>query len=326
MTKKIIEAAKLLPNGGKSFPVCLISEGESSRGRYPAAFFNEKNAAALSGVLSFPKHPEDYDRPDLRDPLTAVATIGPEVVVKRDPKTGQLGLWGEYIVPKSKPHVAEHLEEFADRLALSVFAECDGYDDPVDGKFVYTDIDPTYPYRSVDLVIAGGRGGKFEKIAESLGFLPDKTSATAEEKEASNMEIEKEIGELNKSVSGLTKIVEGLVTKLDGSAKADAQVEADAAAVEKIVESRFSEYDKAVGLIAEAGLTESQQASLRALAKTGEDVAPHIESAKKILAEAAALSQKLNEDKDGKLIAEAHLGGGDKKTVAFGVAGFGEVR
>ena len=90
----------------------------------------------------------------------------------------------------------------------------------------------------------------------------------------------------------------------------------DSTAVKTAVESRLSEYDKAVDLITEAKLTESQSQSLRALAKEGVEIAPHLESAKKVLAEARA--------SDG--ASDQHLGGGGAGSVGvLDVPGFGRV-
>lgn len=119
------------------------------------------------------------------------------------------------------------------------------------------------------------------------------------------------------ALAPLTKVVEGLVSVVEGKAKADAQAEADATAVQKAVEGRLAEYDKAVGLISEAKLTESQAASLRELALKGEDITPHVETAKKVLAEARALANPST---------DTHLGDGSTSTVTdFAVPGFGKV-
>lgn len=126
---------------------------------------------------------------------------------------------------------------------------------------------------------------------------------------------------------GLGKAIEGLVSTLTGKAKAELQVEADETAVKKAVESRLGDYDKAVGLITEAKLTESQSASLRALALAGVDIAPHIEHEKKVLAEALALAGSTDDTDSTEhgRVAE-HLGGGSNKD-AFDVTipGFGKV-
>ena len=324
MSKRIHEAGTIsLDPTTQKYRVLLINEGKGSSAYYPREFFTEENAAALAGSLSFPGHPRDLQRPEQRDPLTAIGSIGDTVTIEEN--SGLMGFWGEYRPAKSRPEVGIYLAEFADKLGLSVYADSEGRTDSSTGQYIAESIDGSDPYRSVDLVVGAGRGGKFDRIAEGLRRITE-ASATAGEKEVSQMEIKELSDDFTKKFEGLTKIVEGLVSTLDGTAKAKLQVEADTSAVDKIVESRLADYDKAVGLISDAKLTESQSASLRARALKGEDVAPYIEEAKTILAEARAVAAP-EEDGTGGRIAENHLGGGDNKGNAWtaSVAGFGKV-
>src|SRR5690606_22408874 len=103
-------------------------------------------------------------------------------------------------------------------------------------------------------------------------------SATAGEEEVTHMEIK----ELADKVDTLTKLVENLAAAQEGKAKADLQAQVDDAAVKKAVESRLADYDKAVSLISEAKLTESQAEGLRELAKQGVDITSHVEREKKV--------------------------------------------
>jgi|GEM_PF-3398394 len=316
MTKRIYESATIAyDKKKKALRVVLITEGSGSSSDFGREFFTQENADLLAGSLSFPGHPEDLERPEYRDPMGAIGSIGDVIDVEE--VDGLMQMSGDYLPSKSKPQVAEYLNEYASKLALSIYSDSEGRADPSTGKWIAESLTPIDPFRSVDLVVAAGRGGKFEKqLAESLRQLTE-ASATAGEKEVTHMDKDIEL-----RFDGLTKIVEGLVSTLEGKAKAGLQVEADTTAVEKAVEGRLSDYDKAVGLISEAKVTESQSASLRALALTGVDVAPAIEDAKKVLAE--ALASKEDDDKDGK-IAE-HLGGGtDKTDTGFDVPNFGKV-
>lgn len=320
MTRRINEAGTITvdPTSNK-FRVLLINEGKGSSAEFPREFFTPENASALAGALSFPGHPFDLQKPEHRDPLTAIGYIGENVTIEEN--DGLMGFWGEYNVAKSRPEVSAYLAEFADKLGLSVYADSEGRADASTGKWIAESISRTDPYRSVDLVVAAGRGGKFDRVAEGLRRITE-ASATAGEKEDNLMEIKELSDDFTKKFDGLTKIVEGLVSTLDGTAQAKLQIEADTSAVDKIVESRLADYDKAVGLISDAKLTESQSASLRALALKGEDVAPHIEAAQKVLAEARAVGDA----PEGGRIAENHLGGGASNTdIGFDVAGFGRV-
>lgn len=316
MTKRIHEAGTIsIDAKTQKFRVCLITEGEGSSATFPRSFFVAENAQALAGSLSFPGHPADIERPDARNPLSAIGSIGDVVTIEE--VEGKMGFWADYIPAASKPEVGAYLAEYADKLGLSIYADSDGHADPETGRWVAESISPNDPYKSVDLVVAAGRGGKFERVAEGLRRIQE-ASATAGEKKENLMEIKDVEKVVADALSPLTKVVEGLVSALEGKAKADLQVEADADAVAKAVEGRLGDYDKAVGLISEAKLTESQSASLRELAKTGVDITPHVETAKKVLAEARA---GLNGNTD-----DAHLGdGGSGGTVKLAVAGFGKV-
>lgn len=315
MTKCFFHEAGVLSldAAGSKFRVRLINEGEGSSAIYPREFFTEANAQALAGSLSFAGHPDDLDQPEQRNPLAAIGYIGEAVTIETD-ESGQVAFWGEYNVAKSKPEVMAYLTEFSDRLGLSIYAEGQGRRDPKTGKYIAESLNPDNPYRSVDLVVAAGRGGKFDRMVESLRRITE-ASALAEGKEVDLMEL-KELGE---QVSKLTVLVESLVTTLTTKAVAEAQVEADSAAVITAVESRLADYDKAVVLISEGKLTDSQSAELRARALKGEDIAPLVESAKKILAEAVAFVNKDEND------SAAHIGGGAVANIGFDVAGFGKV-
>jgi len=318
-TKRIAESGTISVNPTtKALRVCLITEGAGSSADFPREFFTQANADALGGSLSWPAHPVDLSKPYQRDPLTAIGQIAEQVTIEEH--DGKLSFWGEYIPAKSKPQIAEYLAEFGHKLGLSVYGDSDGHNDSTTGRWIAESLDGGDPYKSVDLVVAAGRGGKFEKVAESLGLIT-KASATAGEEEVSQMEIK----EVNDSVVALTKVVEGLVSTLTGKAKADLQVEVDTAAAEKLAEARLADYNKAVGLISEAKLTESQSESLRTRAMKGEDITGAVEHEKKVLAEALA-SVNAGDDDEGKQRIAEHLGGGDPKgAVDYDIPGFGQV-
>lgn len=326
MTKRIHEAGTLSVAADGSFRVLLISEGTGSSADYRREFFTQKNAEALAGNLSFPKHPADLMRPEHRDPMSAIGSIDETVTIEEH--DGKLGFWSRFIPAKSKPEVQPYLAEYGHKLGLSVYQDCDGYDE--NGTFIAEALIPDDAYRSVDLVVApGARGGfekvaeakKFVKVSESLGLVVD-ASATAEEKEENLMEIK----ELADKVDGLKVLVEAL-TKIVADGKiAEAQVEVDAAAVSKAVEAKVAAYTASEKLIADAKLTESQSADLRALALTGEDIAPAIEKAKAVLAEALTLAGVKPEDLPGVRKVTEHLGAtktdGD---FSVDIPGFGKV-
>ena len=317
-TKRIHESGTIvLDKATDAIRVCLISEGIGSSADFNREFFTQTNADAIAGSLSFPAHPMDLNRPEHRDPLSAIGQIGESVTIEEH--DGLLSFWSTYAPAKSKPQIAEYLKEFGPKLGLSIYQDSDGHTDANTGRWIAESLDAGDAYKSVDLVVAAGRGGKFERVAEALGLLP-KASATAGEEEVTHME-----KDIEDRFAGLQKVMENLVSMLEGKATATLQIEADASAVNKAVEGRLGDYDKAVNLITEAKLTESQSASLRALALTGIDVTSHVEDAKKVLAEAKTLGG-VKEDGRGQ-IAENHLGGGKSNDETWdpSVTGFGKV-
>ena len=319
MTKRILsESGTIVRDTRGGWRVCLLTEGQGSSADYPRTFFNEQNAAVLRGALSFPNHPKDYDKPEERDPMSVIGRIGDTVTIEEH--DGKVGFWSTYH-PSSRPGVNEHLEQFAESLALSVFCEGDTKYNMESGREEAVAFDPTDPYKSVDLVIVGGRGGKFEKrLAESHRRLTETSAPAEENKEETKMD--KDIEErFNKLSTDFATAIGDLAKKLDGKAEANAQAQADQEAVDKAVDERLGEYDKAVDLISEAKLTESQSSDLRARARKGEDITGAIETAKKVLAEAQNGRGGSGDD------SELHLGGGGGKSddLTFDVPGFGKV-
>lgn len=338
MTKRIYEAATLsVDPATNALRVCLISEGAGSSADYPAAFFNEQNADRLAESLSFPGHPIDLERPEHRDPMSAIGSIGSKVDIQVD-ADGNHSFWADYVPAKSKPGVAEYLIEYGPRLGLSIYSESEGHEDSSTGKWVAEALSPNDPYRSVDVVVAPGARGKFDvKVAEGLRRVIESSGGTVPpgSKEI-NMEIkdvEKVVAEqLTAALTPLTKIFEGLVERLDGKVVAEAQAEADEAAVKTAVEAALARAEKVNGLLAEAKLTKLAEDEVREFAKTVDVTFEAIEA--KVASEKAKLSeaqQGLTEDHAARILAEGHRGSGISFTgmgsvTGFSVPGFGEVR
>lgn len=319
-SKRIHEAGTISVDSTTSaLRVCLITEGSGSSANYPREFFNQTNADRLAESLSFPAHPMDLEHPEFRDPLSAIATIGDTVTIEEH--EGKLSFWSTYHPATSKPETAAYLAEFGPRLGLSIYSDSDGHDDPTTGKWIAESLVENDPYRSVDLVVAAGRGGKIERVAEALGLLPNKTSAHVEEEEVTHMDkdIEERFNALDATVSKLSEA-------LEGKAKAELQASADEEAVTKAVESRLANYDKVKEAVDAAQLTESQAKSLMARAAKGEaldTLQPDIDNAKAVVAE--ALKSAGVTPSERKTVAE-HLGADDKGgDFNISIPGFGKV-
>lgn len=321
-SKRIAEAGTIRVAEDGSFEVCLITEGEGSSANFPRPFFTQPNADALANSMSFPSHPLDLNKPEHRDPLSAIGRIAESVTIQEDAE-GMMGMWSRFIPAKSKPQVAEYLAEFGHLLGLSVYADSDGHNDPATGKWVAESLNGSDPYKSVDLVVAAGRGGKFVKVGESLGLIT-KASTPVEEKEVTHMDkdIEERFTALEATILG--KLAEALA---GGVTPAPLQGEADQDAVNAAVKVRLTEYQAKVKLIAEAKLSESQVADLSERALNGEDITSALENAKKVAEELRKPSES-DEDVITHYVAE-HLSGGDNQTKKFDAAsmvpGFGKV-
>lgn len=317
MSQRIHESTGGLSVKDGRYRVCIIRQGSGSSANFPETFFVAENAQKLAGALSFSNHPVDLERPDFRDPLAAIGYIGENLTIEEH--DGVKEIWGEYIPANSRPDVQNFLAEFHSKIGLSVYGDSDGHRDSVSGKWIAESFAAHDPYRSVDLVVAPGAGGKFEnRIAESLRKI-NETSTPVEEKRELTME-----EDVKTAFAGLSTQVGKLVEALEGKAKADLQADVDTEAVSKAVESRLADYDKAVSLISEAKLTKTQSDDLRARALKGEDIVPAIDFAKQVLAEAA----KPAEDENSKQkITESHRpGASDTHTdTDFSVPGFGKV-
>ena len=320
-TQRLAESAgKVVRQADGSFRICIVNEGEGSSADWPREFFTgehgEANKAALQGVISFPNHPKDYDRPEDRDPMTAIGRIGREVTLEEH--EGKMGFWSHYI-PSKRPGVAEHLEEFGDVLGVSVFCEGETRTNAETGRPEAVRLFGDDPYRSVDVVTVAGRGGGFARLAESHRRLAEGASAPAGEKHEET-HMDKDIEDrFDKLSSALASLADSLKPAVDKSAE-ELQAKVDQDAVDKAVDDRLADYDKAVDLISEAKLTESQSSDLRARARKGEDITGAVETAKKILAEARGGAANQG--------GEQHIGGGagaGSAGLSFDVPGFGRV-
>lgn len=279
----LIEAGTVLsenPSEDGTWRVRLINEGQGSSGYYSAELL-ESYHHAFDNVVSFLNHP--VSGPETRN----FTEIAGRVVGSTWVDTAEDGTLGVYADWRPDPDYKAKLETYKDALGLSIYIS--GAGEEQDGVFHVKEFDSTDPFRSVDVVVAAGRGGRFEltesvrKIYESRrgSDEPSVTSAQEERK----LVMEKDVEE---RFSALETLLTQLVAKDEAKVAEAAQVEADEAAKVEAVEA----YDAAVKAIDEADLLPSQVAALRAEAKKGADVAPLIEAAKQVKADALASVQE----------------------------------
>lgn len=138
------------------------------------------------------------------------------------------------------------------------------------------------PYNGADIVARPGlKGSQIDKLYESAIAGSDKEPTVTVAEEANGVKMEEK---LDKLIDLMTSLVAD--KKTEDSAKA--QVEAD----EAVAAARVESFAAAVKAVDEADLFESQRESILDAAKAGADVAPLIESAKVVKAEAVASVQE----------------------------------
>lgn len=297
----LLEAANLAsdaPAQDGTWKVRLISEGKGSSGTYTAELL-ENHHHALDNLLSFKNHPTGWDGPQERDFTMLAGEIKGETWVEKDER-GLTAVFGNFL---PDPEYKDKLERYKEKLGLSIYIEGSGfYRENADGseEFVVDWLNPEDPYASVDVVIAPGARGKFmenmRKTYDSARTQESKTNTTVvkEENEGDHMSDEK--------LDKLIDLVGALVADKEKAQTAEAQIKADEAEAEKRVES----FAAAVKAVDEAELLDVQRAEILEAAKKGADVAPLIESAKKVRdAAVKAVQESAQEGVQGRVITDS---------------------
>lgn len=274
VTRNLVEAASLLsaPSNEGTWKVRLINEGRGSSGIYSRELL-ENYGHAFNNSVSFLNHPTAG--PETRNFTEIVGRIVGETWTERA-EDGTVGVYANW--EPDEDH-RRKLEKYKENLGLSIYIAGNGQVDE-NGDFRVTEFDAEDPFRSVDVVIAAGRGGRFE-LTESVKRMYEsrrsdsQTSTTAVEERKDDI---MELSDVVKAVEALTTQVSALVAARNEEADASAQRQADAHAVEAAV----SAYDAAVKAIDEAELIGPQVESLRARAAKGEDITAAIAEAKAI--------------------------------------------
>jgi hypothetical protein len=295
-TRKLLQESGTLTKSDKAgtYRVLLLSEGVGSSGVYPHEMFTQENADALASSLSFMNHPVNPYRPQDRPASDIVGRIGDTVTIEES--NGIAGFWSEYIPAKSKPDDAAFIAEFADALGLSIFIGAKGHEDEMTGRFIVESLDGSDPYKSVDIVVAAGRGGRFDKALESFRALESYRSfeaahlppaeASAGTKKEGNMDEKKVAETLLAMLAPRFEAIEAFITESKTAADAKVAAEATATDVETVKKDAVKTALESVKLIdAAKDLLPSQRASLLEAAEAGKDVAPLIEAEAKRLAE-----------------------------------------
>lgn len=275
MTVILSEQVSAAPvkTGNKRWRVKIATPGQGSSGYYTPEVLREYGPVAFpAGIKAYVGHAKPQDR----SLLDIVGTYGDAYWSEEEN-----ALFAD-LQPATKKW-AEVLEELGPLVGASISSS--GTKD-AQGNVL------TLQYHranSVDLVpepglVGSGLQEQIESLIESARTVDSTTepgvTPGAGDKEHNMDKIEEQL-------TKLTSVVESLVADKSAKATADAQAAVDAAAISTAVNEALATYDAKIALIeAETELLPSQRAFLREQAKAGADVAPLIESAKKVVAEA----------------------------------------
>jgi len=305
MAKRKLYESGALVEGKTSrgtWPIRIITEGKGQSATYTRDMLGAYKQV-FAGRPMFGNHPVDITRPWDRSPFEIKAKLGPSIEGKE--VDGVYGLYGEAIVDDE---VDQFLEKFHDLVQVSIFASGDG--EERDGEYYAESFDGDDPYTSVDFVVAGGRGGRVERVLEDFRALENSTAPAG----AGNQEREKRMDET------LRVYLEAFEQRLDAKF---ASVEAKVSDVTALVESvknaspeRVEAVDAAAELataVAEAQLGERAVKRVLTEVKGGKSVADAVQHEKEIRDEILA---------DAKVqMAEGYFGNDGKSDEKFELKG-----
>ena len=287
MAKKLLHESSATPltRKGSQWRAVYITPGEGSSGKYAAEMLSEFGGVAFpKGTKHFFKHPDNPG--DQRDPRDQWGVTAEDAAFVEG--EGTVGLID--VLPHWKD-VVDSLAE-AGQASLSIWAMGETDDE---GNVLSLSADTS---NTVDMVAFPGRPGSglTTKMYESARALSDKARVEASaEKQENGKPMEEKLDKL-------IALFGTFVTESKTAAEAAVKAEADADAPEKVAAAAVEAYRVADKAITTAGLLESQVESLRTAAIAGADVAPLIESAKKIVAEFAALAESQAAPAGGRVV------------------------
>lgn len=289
----IQESAKLSSrNDDGSYDVVIITEGTGSTGVYAAELMREDQAILFENAPSFMNHPIDPSKPYLRD---VMSISGRFTNLRAGVSEGKAAILGRF---KPRREYAEFVEEFHDVLGLSIFSLANGEKDDT-GKVVVESFADVDPYRSVDIVVAAGRGGKFQRAEESArtieaslghpeGTTPGAAPAPGTHTQEEGIMKPEDITALAEALTnGVKAALEPVITFVTEQKTAAEAAAAGAPAAGEAIKSAIS----SAAAIEAAGFGETLKASLLKDLEAGKDVTAAIEFAKTVTAEAAAAAK-----------------------------------
>jgi hypothetical protein len=287
--KHLYETATLVEaTDSDTWRVKLINEGKGSSGVYPAETL-EKYHNAFNGVLSFENHPSWMDGPENRNFTQIVGKVVGETWAERD-EQGKMSVYANW---SPDPDHKERLSRYKENLGLSIYIEGDGHVDD-DGEFVVDFFNEHDPYKSVDVVLAAGRGGRFEESMKAIYSQRSEAKTTSTPVGGEGKEIKTMDEKAIEAINALTTQVSALISAQTAKTAENVQVEADEKAVEEKLATITASLDAVEA--AREDLLPSQVESLRNKAKTGADVVSLIEEYKAMVVEARELAESTSGD------------------------------
>jgi hypothetical protein len=169
MTTRLYESGGSKPTSlGKGvFETCVIKAGWGSSGYYSPDVLKEYGSSTFcAGRPSFANHPTEAEFENGRD----ITKIMGRLVSDASFRENEDGTSGLYAKIKVNPDWVDFVEDYKDTIGLSIFAAGEtkrGEADGVKGDLIES-FDASFPYTSVDFVVAAGAGGKVEQMMESF--------------------------------------------------------------------------------------------------------------------------------------------------------------
>lgn len=284
------EAAKLSArNDDGTYDVVIITEGTGSTGVYSGDLMRDDQAALFENAPSFMNHPIDPSKPYQRD---VMSISGRFFNLRAGVSEGKKAILAKF---KPRSEYVSFLEEFSDVLGLSIFSLANGEEKDDSGRLIVESFADEDPYRSVDIVVAAGRGGKFARAEESAraieaslgtpeGNQPASTSAAGPTQKKESMD-PKDVQAVAEALG--TVILNGIKPLTDYVTEHKTAAEAakgDQPDTKTVIAKAVAD----TAAVEELKLTSATlKTSLLEAISRGEDIAPAIEFAKKVAAESA---------------------------------------
>ncbi len=281
------EASRLAEKSADgSYRVVLITEGTGSTGVYTGELM-DNSEHVFENAPSYMDHPIDPEKPQDR-PVMSIGGRFSNVVAEDGPLGRQLA--ADF---KPREEYRQLFEDFADILGLSIFCAAYGEKDET-GRVLVEAFDDTDPYRSVDVVIAAGRGGRFKRASESLrtiesslgipqGAKPGSTSAPgSHQQEEDHMEIKDVEAVVAKALAEALAPVVTYFTNEDARRQAEADAAAKGDDISEAVEAAVT----SVEAVKKANVLPSFEKKLIESAAKGEDITADLAFAVTVTAEA----------------------------------------